>query len=52
MVAVSAGTYRGKTGYAVGFSAISDSGNWIIKGSASGNNKARFGATIGAGYQW
>ena len=52
MVAVGASTYRGKQGYAVGFSAISDSGNWIIKGTASGNSRGHFGATVGAGYQW
>ena len=52
MVAVGASTYRGKQGYAVGFSAITDSGNWIIKGTASGNSKGHFGATVGAGYQW
>ena len=52
MVAVGASTYRGKQGYAVGFSAITDGGNWIIKGTASGNSKGHFGATVGAGYQW
>ena len=52
MIAVGATNYRGKTGYAVGFSAITDGGNWIIKGTASGNSKGRFGASIGAGYQW
>ena len=52
MIAVGASNYRGKTGYAVGFSAITDGGNWIIKGTASGNSKGRFGASIGAGYQW
>ena len=52
MVAVGTSTYRGKQGYAVGFSAITDSGNWIIKGTASGNSKGHFGATVGAGYQW
>ncbi|MCG7656108.1 ESPR-type extended signal peptide-containing protein [Wielerella bovis] len=52
MVAVAGSTYRGKQGYAVGFSAITDGGNWIIKGTASGNSKGHFGATVGAGYQW
>ena len=33
-------------------SAISDGGNWVIKGVATGNSKGHFGATIGAGYQW
>ncbi|MDK4697248.1 Knh-like trimeric autotransporter adhesin [Kingella negevensis] len=52
MAAVAGSTYRGKQGYAVGFSAISDGGNWIVKGTASGNSKGYFGATVGAGYQW
>ena len=52
MVAVAGSTYRGKQGYAVGFSAINDGGNWIVKGIATGNSKGKFGVTIGAGYQW
>ena len=52
MIAVSGSTYRGQQGYAVGISAISDSGNWIVKGTATGNSRGHFGATIGAGYQW
>ena len=52
MIAVSGSTYRGQQGYAVGMSAISDSGNWIVKGTAAGNSRGHFGATIGAGYQW
>ena len=52
MIAVSGSTYRGQQGYAVGMSAISDSGNWIVKGTATGNSRGHFGATIGAGYQW
>ncbi|EGY51554.1 hemagglutinin family protein [Neisseria shayeganii 871] len=52
MVAVGGGYYKGETGYAVGFSTISDGGNWIIKGTASGNSRGHFGASVGAGYQW
>lgn len=52
LIAVAAGTYEGKTGYAVGFSSISDGGNWILKGTASGNSESKFGGTIGLGYQW
>ena len=52
MVSVAGSTYRGKQGYAVGFSAISDGGNWIIKGSVNGHTRGHFGATVGAGYQW
>lgn len=52
MVAVGGGYYKGETGYAIGFSTISDSGNWIIKATGSGNSRGNFGASIGAGYQW
>ena len=52
MVAIGGGYYKGETGYAVGFSTISDGGNWIIKGTASGNSRGHFGASVGAGYQW
>ncbi|UXZ05176.1 YadA-like family protein [Moraxella nasicaprae] len=52
LVAVAASTYEGKTGYAVGFSSISDGGNWILKGTATGNSESKFGGTVGLGYQW
>ncbi|WP_210400050.1 YadA family autotransporter adhesin, partial [Neisseria sp. HMSC061B04] len=52
MLAIGGGHYRGETGYAVGFSSISDGGNWIIKGTASGNSRGHFGATAAVGYQW
>ncbi|WP_082391737.1 YadA-like family protein [Neisseria sp. 83E34] len=52
MMAVSGSTYRGESGYAVGYSSISDNGNWIIKGTAGGNSRGHFGATAGVGYQW
>ena len=52
MMAVSGSAYRGESGYAVGFSSISDGGNWIIKGTATGNSRGHYGATAGVGYQW
>ncbi len=52
MVAVAGSTYRGESGYALGVSSISDNGNWIIKGTASGNSRGHYGATAGVGYQW
>ena len=52
MMAVAGGVYRGERGYAVGFSSISDGGNWIIKGTATGNSRGHYGATAGVGYQW
>ncbi|WP_312266957.1 YadA-like family protein, partial [Neisseria sp.] len=52
MMAVAGSTYRGEQGYAVGYSGISDNGNWIIKGTATGNSRGQYGATAGVGYQW
>ena len=52
MMAVAGGTYEGETGYAIGFSTISDNGKWIIKVTGSGNSRDKYGASLGAGYQW
>ncbi|MFD1244105.1 YadA family autotransporter adhesin, partial [Paralysiella testudinis] len=52
MMAIGGGYYQGEAGYAVGFSTISDSGNWVIKATGSGNSRGNFGASVGAGYQW
>lgn len=52
MLAIGGSHYRGETGYAVGLSSISDGGHWIIKGTASGNSRGHFGATVAVGYQW
>ncbi|WP_066570016.1 YadA family autotransporter adhesin [Snodgrassella sp. CFCC 13594] len=52
MLSVGGGYYKGETGYAVGYSTISDSGNWVIKATGSGNSRGHYGASVGAGYQW
>ena len=52
MMAIAGGTYEGEAGYAIGFSTISDNGKWVIKATGSGNSRGKFGASIGAGYQW
>ncbi|MBW3957672.1 adhesin [Neisseria meningitidis] len=52
MMAIGGGTYRGEAGYAIGYSSLSDGGNWIIKGTASGNSRGHFGASASVGYQW
>lgn len=52
MMAIGGGTYRGEAGYAIGYSSISDGGNWIIKGTASSNSRGHFGASASVGYQW
>lgn len=51
MMAIGGDTYRGEAGYAIGYSSISDGGNWIIKGTASGNSRGHFGASASVGYQ-
>ena len=52
LLAIGGGVYRGESGYAIGYSSISDGGNWIIKGTASGNSRGNFGASSSIGYQW
>ncbi|MEW7107543.1 YadA-like family protein [Acinetobacter baumannii] len=52
MMAISGGTYRGESGYALGMSSISDNGKWVFKMSGSGNSRGDFGGTVGAGIQW
>ena len=52
MMAVGGSVYRGESGYAIGYSTISDGGNWIIKGTATGNSRGHYGATAAVGYQW
>ncbi|WP_327857418.1 YadA-like family protein [Acinetobacter guillouiae] len=52
MMAVSGGTYRGESGYAIGLSSISDNGKWVFKVSGSGNSQGNFGGSVGAGIQW
>lgn len=52
MMAIGGGTYRGEAGYAIGYSSISDTGNWVIKGTASGNSRGHFGTSASVGYQW
>lgn len=52
MMTIGGGTYRGEAGYAIGYSSISDTGNWVIKGTASGNSRGHFGTSASVGYQW
>ena len=52
MMAVGGSVYRGASGYAIGYSSISDGGNWIIKGTVTGNSRGHVGGTAAVGYQW
>ncbi|WP_248646297.1 YadA-like family protein [Taylorella asinigenitalis] len=37
---------------ALGFSTISDSGKWVLKGNVSGNGRGDVSVGVGAGYTW
>nr|WP_254609098.1 YadA family autotransporter adhesin [Burkholderia lata] len=52
MVALGGATWRGESGVALGLSTISDSGKWVVKGSASSTSRGDIGASVGVGYQW
>ncbi|WP_338691648.1 YadA-like family protein [Neisseria leonii] len=51
-VGIGGGYYGGRSAVAVGMSSMSDSGNWIVKGTVSANSSGRIGASTGALYQW
>ena len=52
MMAISGGTYRGQSGYAFGFSHVTDNGRYVIKASGSGKSQGHYGASVGMGWQW
>lgn len=52
MMAISGGTYRGQSGYAFGFSHVTDNGRYVIKASGSSNSQGHYGASVGMGWQW
>ena len=52
MVAASAGTYRGQSAVAVGYSRASDSGRVIMKLQGNANTRGDFGGSVGVGFQW
>ena len=52
MVAASAGTYKGQSALAVGYSRASDSGKLILKLQGNANTRGDVGGSVGVGYQW
>ena len=50
--AIATAGYRGQQGYAAGLSRVSPSGNWIVKGSLSGNSRGHLVYGAGVAYQW
>ncbi|WP_082259279.1 YadA-like family protein [Glaesserella parasuis] len=52
MVAVSAGTFKGQSALAVGYSRASDNGKLILKLQGNANTSGEMGGSVGVGYQW
>ncbi|OFT02860.1 hypothetical protein HMPREF3107_02480, partial [Neisseria sp. HMSC31F04] len=51
-IGVGSGYYGDQSAMAIGVSAMSDGGNWIIKGNFSANTGGHVGVGAGALYQW
>ena len=52
MFAIATAGHRGQQGYAVGLSTLSEGGDWVLKGSVSGNSRGHVTYGAGVGYQW
>ncbi|WP_207551789.1 YadA family autotransporter adhesin, partial [Rodentibacter pneumotropicus] len=52
MVAASAGTFKGQSAVAVGYSRASDNGKLILKLQGNANTRGDLGGSVGVGYQW
>ena len=53
-IGVGSGYYGGQSAMAIGVSAMSDGGNWIVKGNFSANTDGHVGVGVGVGalYKW
>ena len=51
-IGVGSGYYGGQSAMAIGVSAMSDGGNWIVKGNFSANTDGHVGVGAGALYKW
>ena len=52
MLSAGAGTYRGESAVAVGYSRLSDNGKFGVRFSANANSRGDAGAAASVGYQW
>ena len=52
MVAAAAGTFKGQSAVAVGYSRASDNGKVILKLQGNANTRGDVGGSVGVGYQW
>ena len=49
MLALSGSVYRGESGYAIGYSQLSDSGRWVFRATGSGNSRGHYGGAVSVG---
>ncbi|PZP58170.1 MAG: adhesin [Pseudoxanthomonas spadix] len=52
MTSVGLGSYQGQSAIAVGVSAITDNGRWVLKFSGTADTRGQAGVGAGVGYQW
>ncbi|VVA47985.1 Adhesin YadA precursor [Serratia ficaria] len=52
MFSMGGASWSGESGVAMGVSAISENGKWVLKGAASSSSRGDVGAGVGVGYQW
>ncbi len=52
MMAMAGGAWNGESGMAIGYSTVTDNGNWIVKLSGNASSRGDYGGTVGVGYQW
>ncbi len=52
LLAVSAGTYKGQSAVALGYSRVSDNGKVLLKLHGNSNSVGDFGGGVGVGWKW
>jgi len=52
MVSLAGSTYHGATGFAAGYSRVSQDDKWVLKASITTNSRGDFGAVVAAGRQF
>ena len=51
MLAIAGSSYRGESGYAIGYSQMSESGKWLFRATGSGNSRGHYGVAASVGLE-
>ena len=51
MLAIAGSSYRGESGYAIGYSQMSENGKWLFKATGSGNSRGHYGVAASVGLE-